>query len=647
MTRLICLPLLLALLPGGVGRADDRAGPFRTQPVKRGRVAQTVRATGTLEPEEVIDVGAQVAGQVERLGADPHDPKKAVDFNTRVEAGTVLARLDPSLYRARVEQARAGLRLAQANLKLEEAQLAAAERERERARKLLPAKAISQEDFDNMASRGDVARARVEVAKAAAEQAQAALKEAEINLGYTTIRSPIAGVVLDRRVNVGQTVVPSLSAPSLFLIARDLKRLQVWASVTEGDVAQVHQGQRATFRVDARPGDVFEGKVTGVRLNATMTQNVVTYTVVVETDNTGGKLLPYLTAEVSFVVRERKDVLLVPNAALRWRPRRDQLAPGAAEPPEKDAPETAAVWLEEGGRVRPVKLRLGVSDGVVTEVVAGDLREGTPVVVGGAPTPPQGEGRKDPQPDPGADMLLIQPGPTSRGGASFGKVGALTAEDAEAIREGCPAVAGAAPVVRARTRLTHGERSWIPLYVYGTTPAFLKVRRREGLAEGRAFTEDEVRGRKKVCLVGQTLVKELFGGESPLGQEVRVGGVRFEVVGVLSRAGTSVLGLDQDDILLAPWTAIKDQEGAAERPAGEGQGGNDLRRLYPPQGTEAAPAGRPSDVDQILVRAASPGEAGEAKKQVTALLRERHRIGKGEADDFNIREGMGRRGLGP
>src|SRR5205823_6028616 len=152
-----------------------------------------------------------------------------------------------------------------------------------------------------------------------------------INLGYCTIRSPVKGVIVDRRVNVGQTVVASLNAPSLFLIAKDLKRMQIWASVNEADIGQIHPGQAVSYTVDAYPGEVFTGQVSHVRLNATMNQNVVTYTVVVTTDNSKGRLLPYLTTNLQFRVSERTNVLMVPNTALHWQPQLDQVAPAARE----------------------------------------------------------------------------------------------------------------------------------------------------------------------------------------------------------------------------------------------------------------------------------------------------------------------------
>lgn len=209
---------------------------------------------------------------------------------------------------------------------------------------------------------------------------------------------------MDRRVNIGQTVVASLNAPSLFLIAKDLKRMQVWASVNEADIGNIHPGQPVRFTVDAYPGRTFRGAVDKVRLNATMTQNVVTYTVEINTDNSDGKLLPYLTANVAFEVTKQEDVLLVPNAALRWLPMPQQVVPDArqefasasrrkpvaTQPAAVGAAPSAAgrtqgqVWIQDGGFVRPVVVKVGLSDGSMTEVQGDHLSEGTEVVVGEA-----------------------------------------------------------------------------------------------------------------------------------------------------------------------------------------------------------------------------------------------------------------------
>ncbi len=336
--KLVLTALLVLVLAAGGGLGvwywQSQHGPrntFRTAAVERGDLLATISATGTTEPEEVIDVGAQVAGRIEKFGRDPNDSRKAIDYGTEVEEGTVLAQLDDSLYRAKVEQCKANLARAEADLKQLEAKHVQAEHDWQRARALLARGAGTQADYDLALATYDSARAAVGVGKATIEQMKAALAEAETNLGYTTIRSPVKGVIVDRRVNVGQTVVASLNAPSLFLIAKDLKRMQVWASVNEADVGNIRRGQPVRFTVDAYPGEVFTGEVAQVRLNASMTNNVVTYTVVVSTDNSSGKLLPYLTANMQFEVSRRNNVLLVPNAALRWRPKPQQVAPDARE----------------------------------------------------------------------------------------------------------------------------------------------------------------------------------------------------------------------------------------------------------------------------------------------------------------------------
>lgn len=268
----------------------------------------------------------------------------------------------------------------------------------------------------------------------------------------------------------------------------------------------------------------------------------------------------------------------------------------------------------------------------------------------------------------GANNLLVQPGTASSGGVSFGSgsVMTLTPQDAEAIRE-CPGVMTVAPVVRARTQVVYGNRNWVPLYIYGTTPSFLTVRDWETLDEGDIFTDLDVRNGSKICLLGQTLVRELFQGESPIGKEIRVQNVTFRVVGTLSHKGANMMGIDQDDILLAPWTTIKyrvagvsatttNQSSASAAAATAGgttqPAVNSLSQLYPSAGstsqlypvqsaTQVADRPQPirfTNVDQVLVQAKSPEDIPNAIRSVTELLHERHRIRVGQPDDFNIRD---------
>jgi ABC-type antimicrobial peptide transport system permease subunit len=268
----------------------------------------------------------------------------------------------------------------------------------------------------------------------------------------------------------------------------------------------------------------------------------------------------------------------------------------------------------------------------------------------------------------GANNLLIMPGTASSGGVTFGggSVVTLTPQDADAILRECPAVDAVAPVVRCRTQVVYGNRNWVPSFIYGTTPAFLDVRDWQEMDEGDPFTDRDVHGASKVCLLGQTVVRELFGNESPVGKEVRVQNVTFRVVGVLSRKGANMMGLDQDDILLAPWTTIKyrvagvsatttNQSAASastSQPGSVSTTVNSTSQLYPtasfqaqlyPQAsvTESADTPQPirfTNVDQIYARAASVPEIQTAMRQITDLLHERHHIRAGQPDDFSIRD---------
>jgi HlyD family secretion protein len=372
MRKVIGLLFLLTSVGPALGDGDAK-GKFRTEAVRRGDLTVTVQATGTVEPEEVVNVGAKVSGQIVRFGVDPQEKNKSIDFGTRVDEGTVLAQIDPVLYEIKVEQAREELQKRRASLQLLETRLRFAERQWQRAQKLEAAKVKPHEETEELQSQYEIIKSELDVGKADLRLAQAVLREADTKLGYATIKSPTKGVIIDRRVNIGQAVGPAPNSPSLFLIAKDLNHVQVWATVRESDIAKIHPGQAVRFAVDAYPNEVFAGKVVQVRLNAAMSQNVVTYTVEVNSDNSSGKLLPYLTANLQFDVDKRKSALLVPNAALRWRPPQSQ--PAAEQ-------GTSNAWIEDKGSVRPVKLHLGLTDGAWTEILAGDLAEGQPVITG-------------------------------------------------------------------------------------------------------------------------------------------------------------------------------------------------------------------------------------------------------------------------
>jgi HlyD family secretion protein len=426
--------VLLLLIIGGViasvawysRRSNGSEVSYRTAAIDRGDLLATIGATGTVEPEEVIDVGARVSGEITTFGKDMSG--KEVDYCSQVEEGAILAQIDDSVYLAQLDQTTAQLQQAQAslqsstaNLKQIEAKLYQAQRDWDRAQKLGPSEALAQSSFDAYQSAFETAKANVAVGQAAIEQSKAEVAQAQAshqvakrNLGYCTIKSPVSGVIIDRRVNIGQTVAASLNAPSLFLIAKDLKRMQVWVSVNEVAVGSIRTGQPATFTVNAFGERKFKGQVGKVRLNASMTQNVVNYVVEVNTDNSDGALLPYLTADVKFEIDQRKNVLLVPNAALRWAPQMEQVAmqfrksrlvislvqSDAGAPPAGN-PDTAAkaaspeqplpdvIWIQDGQYVKPLAVKVGLTDGLMSEIqpLAGgielsEFKEGMPVVLG-------------------------------------------------------------------------------------------------------------------------------------------------------------------------------------------------------------------------------------------------------------------------
>lgn len=398
-------------------RGNAEIPSFKTAQVSRGDLVVNISATGTVEPEEVVDVGAQVAGQILSFGKDANG--KSIDYGSIIESGTVLARIDDSLYAAEAAQTEAQVQASKANLQRSEADLQQmkaklhqAERDWQRAQKLGPSEALAQSSYDAYLSAYETAKANVAIGEAAILQAraglaqsQAVLGRAQRNLGYCTIKSPVKGVIVDRRVNIGQTVVASLNAPSLFLIAKDLTRMQVWVAVNEADIGKIRPGQSVTFTIDAFPGETFRGEVGKVRLNASMTQNVVTYTVEIVTDNSNGRLLPYLTANVRFELDRRSAVLLVPNAALRWTPPEEQVAPEFREASENQATRKAGpgarqpaaarpgapggqgtprgvLWIPDGSYLKPVRVRVGATDGTRTEVEGKDVTEGMTVVTG-------------------------------------------------------------------------------------------------------------------------------------------------------------------------------------------------------------------------------------------------------------------------
>ncbi len=339
---------------------DER---YQFEEVVKGEVTQTVTANGTLNPVVLVSVGTQVSGTVRKLYAD---------FNSKVNAGDILLELDPTLFRAAVEQSRGNVANAKAALRLAQAN-------EKRMRELFAQEYVAQQDLDQAVQQREAAEAQLRTALG-----QVARDEA--NVAYSVIRSPVSGVVVSRQVDIGQTVAASFTTPTLFQIAQDLSNMQINTNVAEADVGKIRIDQPVRFTVDAFPGRRFEGKVNQIRLSPIVQQNVVTYNVVVGVDNRDLKLLPGMTAYIGIDVDRREDVLVVPSAALRFRPRDLPLEPkkpagavqaaGAEKDKSRRASGGARVYVARGEELVATTIQTGLSDGKLVEVTGGDLKVG-------------------------------------------------------------------------------------------------------------------------------------------------------------------------------------------------------------------------------------------------------------------------------
>lgn len=391
---------------------------YRTAMVERGDLHASVSATGSLGALVTVEVGSQLSGKISQLFAD---------FNSEVAADQVIARIDPEPFETRVAQAEAELAVAEASVQLARANLSDAEATlREATNALTRAQAlrrqrnISEANLDTAVANADKAKARLAAAEAELKTAQAQVKQREASLGsarvdleYTFIRSPVNGVVIGRSVSVGQTVAASLQTPILFTIAQDLSKMQVEVSVDEADIGKIERNQKVIFTVDAYPEREFFGRVDQVRKQPVIEQNVVTYTVIVSADNKDQKLLPGMTANVDIVTAAKDDVLLIPNAALRYRPpemaelfRSNLKSPADRAGPGIGLPQGAAggtspaeaekvslpsfAWRLEKGDLVPVPIETGISDDQHTEIIEGDIHQGDLFVIGRT----QGDGRE-------------------------------------------------------------------------------------------------------------------------------------------------------------------------------------------------------------------------------------------------------------
>jgi HlyD family secretion protein len=402
-----------------IGKSSNNKPKYRLEKVARGDIEMVVTATGTLNPVILVDVGSQVSGKIEKI---------YVDFNSKVKSGDILAELDQSQIQAQIEQNQANYQSSVASVERSKVSLEIAQKNYERALSLYEKNLIASQEKDTAEASYLQAKADLVSAEARASQAKYQLDASQVNLGYTIIKSPIDGVVVSRSVNVGQTVAASFQAPVLFQIANDLTKMQVECLVDEADVGSVKEGQKVKFTVEAYPNDVFWGTVRQVRYAAQVQSNVVSYTAVLDVDNSSLKLLPGMTATCSIIVQEAKNILRVPNTALRFTPslKQDELqkimkaafeemaanrqqsgqerpAAGSGQGPMGQRPAMGGnmmgmpaasgqqaqrktppkVWaLDQKGNLKVIFVRTGMTDPNYTEIVGGSLKEGDEVIVG-------------------------------------------------------------------------------------------------------------------------------------------------------------------------------------------------------------------------------------------------------------------------
>jgi HlyD family secretion protein len=457
ITRRNMIVTAVVLAAGAVFLVRSRRGAtprYLAAALERGDIVETVGATGTLQAVTTVQIGSQVSGTIQSLGAD---------FNSVVKKGQVIARLDPSLFEARLGQARASLVVARANVDRQKATVADMRQKYERAQALFAQQLVPESDLETARANYDGAVAQLKANDAAVSQAEANVNQADVDMNHTVITTPIDGVVISRSVDVGQTVAASFQAPVLFVIANDLTRMQVNAAVDEADVGRVRPGQDVSFRVDSYPDRSFAGRVEQVRLQPQTIQNVVSYNTIITVDNSEQKLMPGMTATVSVIVRRAENVLRLPAAALRFRPvgleaeggrgtrsgrpsgsaasatdaggtdrgadagavraadrgpssrrRGDGGSGGVGSPATEGESRGALVFvLGESQKPEPARVQLGLSDGQFVEVREG-ITEGTRVVTGleGGAGRPAGGVRTGPSPSSSANPFA--PGPPPR-----------------------------------------------------------------------------------------------------------------------------------------------------------------------------------------------------------------------------------------
>ena len=351
------------------------APAYKTVKVEKGAIVSTVTATGNLNAVVTVQVGTQVSGTIQKL---------FVDYNSVVKKGQTIAQIDPAIFSSQVEQSRGSYQNALANLRKAKADVVDARRTLERNRQLVKDGVVSQADFDSAEIKYEDTRAGVKASEGSVAQTLGSYRQAQTNLHYATIKSPVDGIVVSRNVDVGQTVAASFQTPTLFTIAQDMTKMQIDTSVDEADIGKIRVGQSAVFTVDAYPEMQFRGMVTQVRNSPIITQNVVTYDVVITLDNKELKLKPGMTANVNIEVMRKDEVLKIPTAALRFKPKvaGEEPKPPLVNGQRKIArPAGQRVFILKEEKPVPVLVKTGITDDSFVEVVQGELRQGEEVIV--------------------------------------------------------------------------------------------------------------------------------------------------------------------------------------------------------------------------------------------------------------------------
>lgn len=364
LKKRVIIPLAITLVAGciGVGQVNANKVRYQTQKLEKCTITDVVEASGTINPVNTVSVGSTVSGLMKAI---------YVDYNSEVKKGQLLAQIDPANFQASVDQNRAQINNAEANLAKLNAEMVMAQKTYNRYKNLYNKNFVARSELDQAESDYLAKKASIGAQQASIAQARANYKTAMTNLGYTKIIAPVDGTIISRDIDVGQPVAASFQAPELFTIAQDLTKMQIEVNVSEADIGKVKEGQNVQYTLDGYPDSTFYGKVTQVRLDSTTTSNVVTYTVIVSVSNEDLKLKPGMTANVSIITKESKDVMCAPSIALKFSPETNG-----------QKYKNQGIWILDNGKPRRIDIKEGASDDTNVEIISPRLKFGDDVIVG-------------------------------------------------------------------------------------------------------------------------------------------------------------------------------------------------------------------------------------------------------------------------